>query len=149
MSKKLLIVRTILFVLFGCLIPFGFIAFRYGIFKAPSNLTFSGIGVFAIIIVIAFALYIANAIKRAMPFSIVSQIITGLLYVIVPLVCFYCLLNAIRSTIDIFLNCLIVTIISESIAIIVNPIPQLLANSQIEKQESLFTRFATIMKGDK
>lgn len=149
MSKKLLIVRLILFITFAVLIPVIFIGVKYGIFKNPSALSFSGVGVLAVIIVLGFSFFMVNQLKKAMPYSMVTQIITGTLTVIVPLVCFYCLLNAIRGSIDIFLECLLVTIISEFVAIIVNPFPQLMQSNENKKQDDFLTKVKEIMKGEK
>ena len=147
--KKALLIRLILFVLFAVIMPILFIAFRYGIFKNPSNLSFSGVGIISIILIISFTIYIALQIKRALPFSMVSQVITGVLFIIVPLICLIWFLSSIKNSIDVFINCLIFITICEAIAIPINPIPLIQEQTKEDKETKISQKIADAIKGDK
>lgn len=146
--KKSLIIRLILFVLFSILLPILFIAFRYGIFKNPSKMSLSGVGIISIILIVGFTIYIALQIKKALPFSIVSQVITGILFIIVPLLCLIWFLSSIKNSIDVFINCLIFITISELIAIPINPIPKIQELTKEDKEKSLVKKIADAVKGE-
>ena len=64
-DKKVFIARTILFCIFGCILPFVFIAWRFEIFSnGGSHISFTGWGVIGIIIVFFFVLYCLKKIKK-------------------------------------------------------------------------------------
>lgn len=62
--------------------------------------------------------------RKGVPYSMTSQIIMGILKVIVPLGLVWVFVWNIRSDIDLFLNSLGVVILLEAVAIPVNPLPQ-------------------------
>lgn len=124
MTKKEFWIRLVAFAIFACILPFVFIAWRYSIFKKVTSISLNGWGLIAILIVILFVRYVAKVIEKQKRWSWSKQIFLGILKVIVPLVCLYVGLSAMKSNIDLFLQALIVVIGCEAVAIVVNPLPQ-------------------------
>lgn len=140
MEKKIFLARLILFTIFACVLPFSFIAWRYHIFTTLNSVSLSGWGIIAIVIALAFIVYVARMLKRGMPYSMLTQCIGGLLKVTLPLVILYVVVNAIKNQSEIFLQALLVVIISETIAIPINPFPKWLNDNQIKKEDSYFEK---------
>lgn len=141
MTKKEFWIRFSLFAVFACILPFIFIAWRYSIFKKVSSISLNGWGLIAILIVILFVRYVAKVVEKQKKWSMSKQIFLGVLKVLVPLVCLYAGLTAMKSNIDLFLQSLLVVIICETIAIPVNPLPKW----QMENDISFFK---SIVKGE-
>lgn len=140
MEKKIFLARLILFTIFACVLPFSFIAWRYHIFTTLNSVSLSGWGIIAIVIALAFIVYVARMLKRGMPYSMLTQCIGGLLKVTLPLIILYVVVNAIKNQSEIFLQALLVVIISETIAIPINPFPKWLNDNQIKKEDSYFEK---------
>lgn len=140
MTKKQFWIRMGLFVLFACVLPFVFIAWRYKIFGKISEISLSGWGLFAILIVIVFLFYIIKAVSKIKKWSMTKQVFLGTFKVIVPLICLYFGLRCIRNSVDLFMQLLIVVIFCEAIAIVINPIPQAQESSEIDYFSEIFER---------
>ena len=140
MEKKIFLARLILFTIFACVLPFSFIAWRYHIFTTLNSVSLSGWGIIAIVIALVFIVYVARMLKRGMPYSMLTQCIGGLLKVTLPLIILYVVVNAIKNQSEIFLPALLVVIISETIAIPLNPFPKWLNDNQIKKEDSYFEK---------
>lgn len=140
MEKKIFLARLILFTIFACVLPFSFIAWRYHIFTTLNSISLSGWGIIAIVIALVFIVYVARMLKRGMPYSMLTQCIGGLLKVTLPLILLYVVVNAIKNQSEIFLQALLVVIISETIAIPINPFPKWLNDNQIKKEDSYFEK---------
>lgn len=139
-STKIFIARVVMFVIFGCIIPFVFIAWRYEIFSAK-KVSITGWGFIAFIILFFFVKYLMDVLKHSIPFSMVNQIISGITKVILPLVLVYAVVNAIQDSVALFKQVLVITIFSELIAIVVNPFPKYMHDKGIERTESLMDLF--------
>lgn len=140
MEKKIFLARLILFTIFACVLPFSFIAWRYHIFTTLNSISLSGWGIIAIVIALVFIVYVARMLKRGMPYSMLTQCIGGFLKVTLPLIILYVVVNAIKNQSEIFLQALLVVIISETIAIPINPFPKWLNDNQIKKEDSYFEK---------
>lgn len=134
-KTKIFIVRVVLFAVFACVLPFCFIAWRYQLFKKVDSISLSGWGIVALIIIFCFIKYIVKTIKKGESYSMTTQVITGFVKVILPLVILYIMLNSIKGSIDLFLQALCVVIISEGIAIPINPLPKWAFDNHINTQE--------------
>lgn len=144
-AKKVFIAKVILFCIFGCVLPFTFIAWRYQIFSGNS-ISLTGWGFIAILIVFFFVLYCLKILKNSIPFSMTYQILNGLIKVILPLILLYFIVNALENSIKLFKQALIVVILCEGIAIVVNPFPKYMHDKGIEKTENLMDMFITKWK---
>lgn len=146
-DKKVFIARTILFCIFGCILPFVFIAWRFEIFSnGGSHISLTGWGIIGIMIVFFFVLYCLKILKNSIPFSMTYQILSGLIKVILPLLLVYLVVNAIEGSIHQFKQALFVVIGCESVAIVINPFPKYMHDKGIEKAENLMDMFITKFK---
>lgn len=140
-EKKVFIARTILFTIFGCVLPFVFIAWRFDIFSSGGKVSLTGWGFIGIIIVFFFVMYCLKILKNSIPFSMTYQILNGLIKVILPLLLVYVVVNALEENLRQFKQCLFIVIGCESIAIVVNPFPKYMHDKGIEKTENLMDTF--------
>lgn len=142
-DKQKFWVRMIGFTLFACVLPFVFIAYRYNLFSKVSKVQIGGWGIVAIVIVFFFVKYVCGMVKRGMPYSMTTQVITGVCKVIIPLALLYAFAYSIKDNIDLFLNSLGVVIILEAIAIPINPLPKWVEEHKKGEQETAMDLFIT------
>lgn len=117
--------RFALWATFACILPVGFIVWRYDLFTEVSSIQFGAWGVIAVIIVAAFAYTVFKYVKQGMAkWSMTKQVIMGIAKVMVPLLLLYFALDAIRDSIDLFMQALAIAIVSEAVAIPLNPMPK-------------------------
>lgn len=145
-EKKVFIARVILFCIFGCILPFVFIAWRFQIFSNGGGVSLTGWGVIGILIVFFFILYCLKILKNSIPFSMTYQILSGAIKVILPLILLLLLVNALEDSIRQFKQALIIVIGCEAIAIVVNPFPKYMHDKGIEKTENLMDTFISKWK---
>lgn len=143
MTKKQ-IIRLVLFCLFACVLPFVFIAWRFEIFSKVNHVSLTGWGLIGVIIALVFVIYITRSIAHIKEHSMFKQCFIGYMSVVVPLLVLYFLLYSLRNNMDIMLQSLIVVIACESVAIPINPIPEITQ----EKNVNFITKIYHKMKGD-
>lgn len=125
-KRKVFWGRFAAWTVFSCVLPVAFIAWRYDLFTKVGTLQLSGYGVVAVIILAAFAIAVCKYVKRAMDakWTMAGQCISGTAKVIVPLFALFLVLKAMEQSIGIFIQCLGVVIVCETIAIPLNPMPR-------------------------
>lgn len=136
-DKKIFITRIVLFTIFACVLPFIYISLRYELFTKVSKVQVGGWGCIAIIMVLIFVFYVAKMVKKGIPYSMVTQCITGFCKVIVPLLMLYVFVYNIKESADLFLNVLLITIVCEAIAVPINPFPKWLEDHKKSEQDTL------------
>ena len=140
--KTVFITRAIAWAAFAGVLPFVFIAYRYGIFRDNSAIALSGWGFIGVIIAGVVVLTIFNYLRKGLNEGIVKQCIMGFVTVIVPLLGLLMIVKGIASNIELFEKALGVTIACELVAIPINPFPEWLEKRRQEKnlkeQESIF-----------
>lgn len=119
-------IRLGLWLTFAGLIPFTFIALRFKLFQKISKLQFGGWGVIAIIILALVAFTVIKYIKLAFSnrYSLIAQILTGFCKIIIPLLAFWAILISTRDNTMVMIKVMGVVIVSEAIAIPLNPLPK-------------------------
>lgn len=118
-------IRFALWATFSCVLPVAFIVWRYDLFTEVSSVQFGAWGLVAVAIVAVFAYTIFKYVKRGMAkWSMTKQVIMGIAKVIIPLLLLYFALDAIKSSIDLFMQALAIAIVSEAAAIPLNPLPK-------------------------
>ena len=124
-EKKIFIIRVILWTLFSCVIPVGFIGWRYKLFDKVGKLQLSGWGLIAIIILLVFLYVLIKYIRAGfVEWSMIKQIIDGVAKIIFPLSALLMICIGLRSSVDIFIQALSCVLLSEVIAIPINPFPE-------------------------
>ncbi len=122
---KIFWTRVIIWSLFACVIPVLFIGYRYDLFKKVGSLQLSGWGLIAVIIILIFAYAVIKYLKAGFnEWSMTQQIINGIIKVILPLVTAIVITINIKNNLDAFIQSLSCVLISEVIAIPLNPFPE-------------------------
>lgn len=140
--KTVFATRALAWAIFAMVLPFTFIAYRYGIFRSNNTIAISGWGFIGIVIVVVFAITLFNYIRKGLEEGMLKQCIMGIVIVIIPLTAILLLVKGIASDIELFEKALGVTIACELVAIPVNPFPEWLEKRRKERnlkeQESMF-----------
>lgn len=137
-------IRFVLWTTLACILPVVFIAFRFQLFEGK-KISISGFGVLAIIIVAIFMLTLIRYIRNGLPFSMTAQCITGICKITIPLLALFGILWCIRNNIDNFLKVVGFVLISETIAIPINPMPAWAYKNATEEQKKHFTNWTNIV----
>lgn len=130
--KAVFWLRFFLFTICALVLPILFVGYRFELFHKASKISISGAGVIVIVIVAVFVAtiikYVKNVIKVKNVF--ISQCISGVCKIIIPLLAALALIENIKDNLDIFLQSLGMVIICEAFAIPLNPLPTWAAEQQ-------------------
>ena len=128
--KTVFVTRAISWSLFAGILPFVFIAWRYGIFRSTGAIALNGWGVIGLVILAIFVITLFNYLRQGMKHGFFKQCVVGFAKVIVPLVLVMLVVEGIKSNIELFQQALACTIACELVAIPINPFPE-----WVEKQK--------------
>ena len=137
MTKKVFILRLASYVLLGLIIPIGFLAWRFELFNKVTKISFSVWGLVAIITAIVFILGLFKGLRKGMKQGIAKQAIDTICKVTIPLIIVAVAFDWMSGFSKEFVQFLIVLIISETAAGIVNPIPQWCFENNIEQTKGI------------
>ena len=141
MKKAKLLINFSIYCLFGGILPFLFLAWRFELFKKVSKISIGGWGLVAVIFAFVFVTVTVNKIKDGMPYSYTKQVIDGISKVVLQLFlgafCIYYMKDLMEELFQFF--CIL--ILCETVAVLVNPIPQWQHENNIERQESSVKKF--------
>ena len=140
MSKKAFWLRFSLFFLFAFVIPFTFLTWRFKLFSKVTKLSIGGWGLIAIIFGAVFFIGLIKAVRKGLPFSMLSQVLEGICKVIIPILTALLIVNAMQDSIKEMYYFLCVLLFSETIAIVVNPLPQWAHENKIEFENKRTSR---------
>lgn len=134
MSKKEFWFRFGIYVLFGAIVPFVFLVWRFNLFGKVSSISIGGWGIVAIIFIAVFFIRLFKAVRKGLPYSIWTQILDGVVKVIIPLAVAATIVYLFKDlTMQIF-QFLMVVVICELVAIPVNPFPKWIHENKIEEE---------------
>lgn len=131
MNWKNFTVRFILWLLFVAVVPIITIVDKYDLVK-NSPLKYTGWGIIAWVIVFVVIMVILSYVLKIMKWSMTKQVLTGIMVVIVPLIFLLGLTNMIANNVANIKYILIVSAISEFIAIPLNPFPKMIYEKNIK-----------------
>ena len=130
MNWKSFTIRLILWLIFSAVVPIIAIAHKYDFVKS-GNTKYTGwaiiAGVIAFISVMVSLRYVLKLLKRSMA----KQVISGVMLVIIPLCFLFVLTDLIANNIENIKYILVVSIVSEFVAIPINPFPKMLWEKNI------------------
>lgn len=139
-------IRFSLWTLFAVVVPIGFIAWRFGLFKPTDNtvqttsLKLSGWGIIGVIIIGIFILAIIRQAKKGLPYgSMLCQCIDGY-SLLIPLLLAVLVIDGVKDNIDKFEQILIVTLVSEAVGIPINPMRRWAMEHNIERSSNILTK---------
>lgn len=136
MNKKIFWIRFAIYVLFGLIVPVVFLVWRFKLFQKISSISIGGWGVVAILIVFFFIIKMLKYIKKGLPFSFGTQIISGYLKVVIPLFVSVLIINALKGCINELVQFLVVLTACQAIAVPANPFPKWIHDNNLEQQEN-------------
>ena len=136
MSKKLFWIRLISYIVIGGGIPLFFLIWRFNLFSKVSKLSIGGWGMIAILFIGIFFIKMMKAIRKGLPFSFGTQVLEGMFKVTIPLLIATVVIYVMRNSVEELFQFFFVLLFCETIAMIVNPIPQWAHENKIEEQES-------------
>lgn len=140
--RKLFWIRFVGWVLFAVILPVVFLMWRFNLFAKVSHIQIGGWGLIAIGIVAIFVGALYKYMKRGLPYSLTTQVISGVVKIILPLGAAAFMFWVIRDTIDYVLQLLGVLIICEAIAIPINPMPKWVRDNRANEAEGLIDMLA-------
>lgn len=137
MSWKKFTIQLILWLLFVAVVPIASIVDKYDLVK-NGTLKYTGWGIIVGVILFVVVMVILGYILKLIKWSMTKQILTGVMIVIVPLIFLLVLTDLITKNIDNIKYILIISIISESIAIPLNPFPRMIYEKNIKDLKEAF-----------
>ena len=140
MTKKIFAIRLSLYVVFGAIIPIGFLAWRFKLFDKVTTISFSVWGLVAMITVIIFALKLLIGFKKGLKHGIPKQVVDTVCDTTIPLLIFTVAFDWMSDFAIEFVQFLIVLIVSETVAGILNPLPQWCHENKIEETQGVFKK---------
>ena len=135
MSKKEFWIKLVLYIIFGGIVPAVFLIVRFNLFATVSKVSIGGWGIVCILFVCIFFTKILKSIKKGLPFSMFTQILTGICKTIIPLTASAFIVYYMQSCMKEIFQFLVVLIVSELIAIIVNPFPKWIHVNKIDEDK--------------
>ena len=129
-------VRFLIYVLFGMAIPVAFLIWRFKLFEKINSVSVGGWGVVVILIVVIFFIKMLKYIKKGLPFSFWTQLITGYLKTVIPLLALVLIVYCMRNSISELIQFLVVFITCQVIAVPANPFPQWIHDNKLDEEEN-------------
>lgn len=131
--KTVFAIRFVLWAIFSAILPFIFIAFRYGIFQSNSVIKLTGWGIIGIIIVIIFLITLIKYLYEGLKPGLFKQCVCGIFKIILPLVILLLLVVEIKNHIQLVEQALGCVIVCELVGIPLNPFPDWLEQRRVEQ----------------
>lgn len=120
-DKKWFVLRVILWNIFGWVVPIAFIIYRFNLFQKVSQINLNGGIILCAIIFFIFLIVLLSYIIKSKKYSYMKQILKGVIFLIIPLALVFICLYYARNMVDRLLQVVGCLLISETIAICVNP----------------------------
>lgn len=137
MNWKKFTVQLILWLIFSAVIPIIAIANKYDFVK-EGTAKYTGWAIIAGVIAFIVVMVALRYILRLLKWSMTKQVISGIMLVIVPLCFLFVLTDLIANNIENIKFILVLSIISEFIAIPINPFPKMIWEKNIQDLKEAF-----------
>jgi len=128
----------IAFTLTALIIPLAFIIWRFELFQKVTKTTFGVWGVLCLIIVFAFGIVVSKYLTKGAPYSYGTQIINGVIKVVIPCFIVWFIAYKLKDEMELFIQVMGVVTVSETIAVIVNPLPNWIRENKKNEAEDIF-----------
>jgi len=150
-ERRIFIIKAISWAMLSCILPVLFIGWRYDLFNVNNKLNLSGYGLIAIVIIFVFLITLFKYFKKLylVKWSMLGQIIGGLIKVVLPLLAILLVFNSIKNDIDTAITCLGVVIVLETIALPINPFPKYIYEKTNGQTTEMLDLLMRNKKGDK
>ncbi len=132
-------VRLLAWVLLAIVGPLVLILTQYDFFSATQTVSqkISGWGIIIIVIVFSGIYYVLSSVAKALPNPYLENVLMGILKVVLPLIIVYFLSGIIARNIDKIKLILMGSIIFQTLALFVNPLPEFIQNSKAYKLRNM------------
>lgn len=150
MSKKQFWTRFSIYAVVGLIVPIIFLIWRFQLFKKVSTngIAIGGWGVVVFIIFVAFFSSMLKAIKKGLPFSFTTHIITCIVKVTIPLLIATFVVYFLKDFTKELFQVLCILLVCETAASIVNPLPQWAHEHQVDAENMRIKNvFSSLMGG--
>lgn len=137
--NKWFFIRLFVWVLFAIVGPLILILTQYDFFSATQTVSqkLSGWGIIIIIIIFSGVYYILSSVAKAMSNPYFENVLMGILKVVLPLIIVYFLSGIIARNIEKIKIILMGSIIFQSIALFINPLPEFIQTSKAYKLRNI------------
>ena len=141
---KIFVARLVTYIMVGFVIPFTYLVWRYNLFSKTERLNIGGWGIIAIIFSAIFFMVLVKKAGETIENETYKQVFDGIRKIFIPLLavtlCVYAMYDFWRQLVE-FLGILTVC---ETVAYIVNPIPQKIKEKENLREESKIIKIASI-----
>lgn len=142
MSLLQFFIRFAAYCIFGGIIPFMFLVWRFKLFSTVSKISIGGWGILAIIVIGTFLIKLMKNVKKILePYP--AEVVSGIAKIIIPLIGLAFLTYYMRDMMMELFQFICVAIVCEMVAIISNPFPQWEEQNKINKEEK---RISNLLK---
>lgn len=147
MNKSEFWIRLLLYILISGLMPAAFLIWRFHLFTTVSKLSIGGWGMVCIIFVAVFFIKLIKAVRKGLPFSYFTQILSIICKEIIPLVTAILVIYCLQDYITEVMQFLIVVTICRLLGGLIDPLPQWAHDNKIEMEKSkIMTIFQAVNK---
>lgn len=124
MSKKEFWIRFPIYLLFYLILPAGYLLFRFNLFKKITTYSIGGWGLIFIFFGTISLIRLIRAVRKGLPFSYMSVVLTGLCKSIIPLAGITVGLYLMRNAMPQMIEFMVVLTSCQFLALLINPIPR-------------------------
>lgn len=156
MTIKSFVIRLVLYIIFGAVIPFAFLIWRFDLFSTKEGkaaIVASGWGLIAICFLAIFFIKMLKAIRKGMIFSVYTQIIDAITKTFIPLLIIIAVIYFVGNIQKELFQFLIVLFICNIPAKIIDPIPRWAYENKIEEASigisKIISSIKTMIGGNK
>ena len=129
--------RFAIWVSFALILPLAFMVWRFNLFTKINAVSIGGWGIVAFAFVAGFVGVLYKYLKRGLPYSLFTQVLNGVVKILMPLAIAYYVLFLMKNSINETLQLLSVLFACNLVAIPVNPMPRWVYENRKEETETL------------
>lgn len=143
-QRQIFWIRFTFRIIFAMIVPLVFLVWKFNLFRiettTTTNITFGGWGIIAILVVFFVIKAVIKYINQGLPYSMASQCLSGFTRILLPIIAIiligYIIFNIFSDGLKEFLFVMCVLLVSETIAIPINPFPKWIHEHRKEEVEN-------------
>lgn len=133
-KKVIFWARLFGYIAFMIFVPATFLIIRFGLFQKINKIQIGGWGAVCILIVFFGFLKLMKEVKKGLPFCYLTQVLTGLIKIVMPLLAVTIIIFMLQNNIKEMLQVMYVLVPSEFIAVLINPLPQWEHDNKLDEE---------------
>ena len=133
-SKKVFLLRMVLFLIFSVGIPFTYLTIKYDLFKPTTSIQvgFWGVFAFALLCVVVFVMIRSYIIAMKTKYSYLKQILEGFIKVVLPIIFVIVACKYLENNMKMVVEAMYIILPCEIVAILINPLPKWCYDNNVE-----------------